>query len=113
MQINIKPQRDDDGTVAEKREKKKRNIYKYNMNNQLCMSNIERKNREVDCLLTSCISKNNNVNKAEEESILISSQLFSLFLSHSITTGNAETTSRCPHCRPLTIFFSSTLLYIY
>jgi hypothetical protein len=69
------------------------------------MSNKEKRNINVEWLVISCISKNNNINNVEEVAILTSSQLFSLSLSHSSTSGNAETASRCPHCRPLTIFF--------
>jgi len=45
MQINIKPQNDDDDNGGRK-EKKEKYIYKYTENNQLCMSNIEGKNRK-------------------------------------------------------------------
>jgi hypothetical protein len=108
MQINTKPQSDDDDkAVAEKRKKNK-----YTKNTQKCMSNTERKKYKSRMLVIFCISKNNNINKAEEEDsyINIISQLFSL--SHSSIARNAETTTRCPHCRPLTIFFSTTLLCI-
>jgi hypothetical protein len=76
--------------------------------NPLEMSNTERKNPQVDELVISCISKHNkNVNNAEEAATLTSSPLFSF----SLASGNAETTSRCPHCRPLTIFFFFFFFY--
>ncbi len=64
--------------MAEK--KRKREKYKYTEKNQLCMSKIERKKIKVEWLVISCISKNNNINKAEEAAILTSSQLFSFTL---------------------------------
>jgi hypothetical protein len=47
----------------------------------------------------------------KEDAVLTSSQLH--FLVLSIGASNAEPSSRCPHCRPLRYFFSSTLLHIY
>ena len=86
--------------MAEKREREK-----YIKKNQLCMSNIERKDMRIDRLVISFISKNNHINKAREDAILSSSLLFSLYLSLSLNSGTTETASRCPHCRSLTTFF--------
>ena len=80
------------------------------------MSNTERKNLQVVGLVIYCISKNNQRQQCGGGTSLyidiISQTVFflSLFLLYSITSSNAETTSRCPHCRPLTIFFLLLLL---
>jgi hypothetical protein len=71
------------------------------------MSNTERKDMKVERLVISCISKSNNINKTNERCCInVISTVFSPFFSTA--PRNAETTSRCPHCRSSTIFFSSS-----
>jgi len=78
MQINIKPQNDVVDYGRNEREKEK--YITILEKNPLEMSNTERKNRQVDELVISCITKNNDVNNAEELTILTSSLLFSFSL---------------------------------
>jgi hypothetical protein len=78
MQINIKPQ---NGVVDYgKNEREKEKYITILEKNPLEMSNTERKNRQVDELVISRITKNNDVNNAEELTILTSSLLFSFSL---------------------------------
>jgi hypothetical protein len=78
MQINIKPQNDVVDYSRNEREKEK--YITILEKNPLEMSNTERKNRQVDELVISRITKNNDVNNAEELTILTSSLLFSFSL---------------------------------
>lgn len=101
MQTNTKPQNDDG------RERERENVYVYTHTRRRKIYDewIIQKEKmwEPSNRVISCISKNNNIYKMKEDAVLTSSRLHSLVLS--IGASKAQPSSRCPHCRPLGIFF--------